>query len=251
MDATGPTLLRRALAVLQAKQYLVFYAIPVYALAALAPLLLSWMRDQGTVKDVLGRPSAPLYDAAAAPGLIAAGVLVVYLGAYTWFRAGYIRSIVGRFHLRPQSGAQFFSLLGVYVITEVVAALGGWSLAASGGGGIGSLAVLALLTIGVILMYSDYAAVITGLDPVRAVARSWACVRANLALSALIALVVYLVGSLAGTALFAVADGGWWQAAPLLVIYVVAMGVVTFVADVLMIVVYVHSVETGRLPRAR
>ena len=34
MEATGPTLLRRALAVLQAKQYLAFYAIPIYALPA-------------------------------------------------------------------------------------------------------------------------------------------------------------------------------------------------------------------------
>ena len=251
MDATGPTLLRRALAVLQAKQYLAFYAIPVYALAALVPLLSSWLHEHGTAEDVLGRASAPIYDTATAPGLLAVGVLVAYLGVYTWFRAGYIRSIVGRVHLRPQSGAQFLSLLGVYTITEVVAGFGAWALVTAGDVGVGTLVGIVLLAVGVVLMYSDYAAVITGLDPLRAVWRSWGCVRANVALSVVVALTVYLVGTLAGTVLFVTADGDWLQTAPLLLIYVLVMGVVTFVADIVMIVTYVHSVETGRLPRAR
>ena len=37
----------------------------------------------------------------------------------------------------------------------------------------------------------------------------------------------------------------------MLVIFVVVMGVVTFVADVVLVVAYVHATETGRLPRAR
>ena len=116
MDATGPTLLRRALAVLQAKQYLVFYAIPVYALAAVVPLVLSWLHDGGSANDAIGRVQAPLYDAVAAPGLLSVGLVVLYLAAFTWFRAGYIRSIVGRFHARPQNGGQFASLLGLYTL---------------------------------------------------------------------------------------------------------------------------------------
>lgn len=251
MDATGPTLLRRALAVLHAKQYLVFYAIPVYALAVLAPLLLSWLHERGAAEEVLGRAAAPFYDTVAAPGLLAVGAVLVYLGAYTWLRAGYIRSIVGRLHLRPQSGVQFFSLFGVYTVTEVVSGLGAWALSSKGHGGVASLVGIALLAIGVVLMYSDYAAVITGLDPLRAIWRSWGCVRANVALSAMVAITAYLVGALAATALLAAANGDWPRAAPLLLIYVMVMGVVTFAADVVMIVTYVHSVETGRLPRAR
>jgi hypothetical protein len=251
MEATGPTLLRRALAVLQAKQYLAFYAIPLYALPALIPLLLSWLHERGTTDDVLGRASAPLYDTVTSPGLLSAAIALAYLGLYTWFRAGYIRSIVGRLHLRPQGGAQFFSLLGVYAVTEVVSGLGAWTLAATGEDALGAAAGIVLLLAGIVLMYSDYAAVLTGLDPARAIARSWACVRANLGLSAMIAFTVYLIGALVGTLLLLATDGGWLQATPLFVIYVVVMGVVTFVADVVMIVTYVHAVETGRLPRAR
>jgi hypothetical protein len=252
MDATGPTLLRRALAVLQAKQYLLFYAIPLYALSAVVPLLLSWMHAEGSPDDVLGRPASAVYDVAAAPGLLAIAVVLVYLAVYTWFRAGFIRSIVGRFHLRPQSGGQFFSLLGVYATVEIVFGLGAWALVATtDAGAVVGLIGVVLLVAGVVLMYADYASVITGLDPVRAIVRSWACVRANLAISVMVALTVYLVAALAGTLLSLATDEGWLQAVPLLVIYVLVMGVVTFAADVVMVVTYVHAVETGRLPRAR
>ena len=90
----------------------------------------------------------------------------------------------------------------------------------------------------IVLMYSDYAAVLTGLDPARAIARSWACVRANLGLSAADRLHrVPHRAALVGTLLTPLAtDGGWLQATPLFVICVVVMGVVTFVADVVMIV---------------
>lgn len=244
--------MRRALAVLQAKQYLLFYAIPLYALTAVVPLLLSWMRADGSAEDVLGRPASAVYDAAAAPGLLAVGIVLVYLAVYTWFRAGYIRSIVGRFHLRPQSGAQFLSLLGVYATVEVVFGLGAWALVATTDAGavVGVIGVV-LLVAGVVFMYADYASVVTGLDPIRAIVRSWMCVRANLVLSVAIALTVYLVALLAGTLLSLTTDGGWLQAVPLLVVYVLVMGVVTFAADVVMVVTYVHAVETRRLPRAR
>jgi len=251
MEATGPTLLRRALAVLRAKQYLVFYAIPVYALAVGASLLLSWLRARESAVDVLSRAAAPFYDAAPRPGFFAVAIVVAYLALSTWFRAGYIRSIVGRFRLRPQSGTQFFSLLGVYVVTEAVAGLSAWALSASGSATVTTIVGIVRLVLVIVLMYADYAVVITGVDPVRAIFRSWACVRANVALSLLVAVAFSLVGSVASAVLFLLLEGGWLQAAPLLVIYVVVMGVVSFVVDVVLVVAYSHAVETGRLPRAR
>jgi len=251
MDATGPTLLRRALAVLQAKQYLVFYAIPIYALAALVPLALSWLHDGGSVDEVIGRAHAPLYDVVAKPGVAAFGLVIAYLGAFTWFRAGYIRSIVGRFHARPQDGGQFASLLGLQLIIEAVSGLGAWVLVTADDATVTTVTGVVIFVIGIALMYADYAIVITGLDPLRAITRSWACVGANLVLSTLVALAVNLIAIAVATLLAKSVDDGLLQALPLLVIDVVVMGIVTFVTDVILVVAYVHAVESGRLPRAR
>jgi hypothetical protein len=251
MDATGPTLLRRALAVLQAKQYLVFYAIPVYALAALVPLVLSWLHDGGSVDEVVGRAHAPLYDVVARPGLAAIGLVVAYLAVFTWFRAGLIRSIVGRFHARPQDGGQFASLLGLQLIIEALSGLGAWVIVTADDATVTTITGLAVFVIGIAVMYADYAIVITGLDPVRAISRSWACVGANLVLSTLVALAVNLIAITVATMLAEAVHDGLLQALPILVFDVVVMGVVTFVTDVILVVVYVHAVESGRLPRAR
>jgi hypothetical protein len=251
MDVTRPTLLRRALAVLQAKQYLVFYAIPVYALVALVPLLLSWLHDGGSVDEILGRAQAPLYDVVAAPGVAAIVVVGAYLAVFTWFRAGYIRSIVGRFHARPQDGGQFASLLGLQLIIEAVSGVGAWVIVTTDDATITTVTGVIVFVISIAIMYADYAIVITGLDPLRAIARSWACVGANLVLSTVLALAVNLIAIGAAALLGEAVVDGLPQALPLLVIYVVAMGVVTFVADVVLVVAYVQTVESGRLPRAR
>jgi hypothetical protein len=250
MDATGPTLLRRALAVLRAKQYLAFYAIPLYALYALVPLLLSWLHEGGSVADVVARAKAPLYDVIAQPGITGAVVVVLYLGVFTWFRAAYIRSLVGRFHLRPQDGAQFVSLLGLQLILEAVSAAGVWAVVAFDAPAAATAVGLAIFVFGVVVMYADYAIVISGIDPLRGMARSWTCVGANIVLSVFVALTVNLAGILALTALAGLLDGGLPQAIPLLVIEVMIMGVVSFAADVVLVVVYLNAVETGRLPRA-
>jgi hypothetical protein len=251
MDATGPTLLRRALAVLQAKQHLVFYAIPVYALAAFVPLVLSWLHDGGSVDDVLGRTKAPAFDVTAAPGLATIGIFVFFVAVYAWFRAGLIRSIVGRFHLRPHDGAQFASMLGLQLIIEALNGAGAWVIVSADNATVSSVTGVVVFALSIAIMYSDYAIVITGLDPVRAIARSWACVRANLLLSILLAATVSLIAMTVATLLAQTATDGVAQALPLLVIEVVVMGVVTFVADVVLVIAYVHAVETGRLPRAR
>jgi hypothetical protein len=251
MDGTGPTLLRRALAVLQAKQYLVFYAIPLYAVLALVPLALSWLNDGGSASDVVSRGRAPFYDVAAAPSPAAIGILVAYLLAYSWFRGGYIRSIVGRFHLRPHDGGQFASLLGLQLFVETLSGLAVWVIAATDDATVATVADLVLFAVFFVIMYADYAIVITGLDPARAGARSWACVTANLPVSAAVAVAVRIAATAAAVLVARLVTDGLWDALPILVIDIVVMGVVLFVSDVVLIVAYIHAVETGRLPRAR
>lgn len=250
MDATGPTLLRRALAVLQAKQYLVFYAIPLYAVVSLVPLALSWLHDGGSASDVVGRARAPLYDVAAEPSPAAIVILVAYLLLYSWFRGGYIRSIVGRFHLRPHDGGQFASLLGLQVFVETVSGLAVWAIAATDDAAVATVADLLLFAIFFVIMYADYAIVITGLDPIRAGARSWSCVGANLPISAAVAVAVRLIGTAAAVLVARLVSDGLGDALPILVIDVVVMGAVMFLSDVMLVIVYIHAVETGRLPRA-
>ncbi len=251
MDVTGPTLAQRAVAVLRAKQYLVFYAIPIHALATLTALALSWLHEGGAIDEVLGRARAPLYDAVAAPGVVAAALVVAYLVPFTWFRAGLIRSIVGRLHFRPQDGRQFWRLLALHLLIELVSAAGVWAVVARDEAAVAAGAGIAVFAFTFAVMYADYAIVVTGLGTLRALARSWACVRANLALSALLVLLVTLVSSAVSAVLDESLDGRLLQAAPLLVVAVVVMGLVTFVADVVLIVAYVHAVENGRLPHAR
>jgi hypothetical protein len=251
MDATGPTLLRRALAVLQAKQYLAFYAIPIYALAALVPLALSWLHEGGPAEEVVGRVQAPLYDVAAAPGLVALGVFVVYLLVFVWFRAGYIRSIVGRLHLRPQDGGQFASLLGLQLLIEATTGAAVLVIVMTDDATVATVTDLVLFGVFLAIMYADYAIVITGLGPMRAIARSWACMGANLLISATVAVTVRLTATAVAVLVAQMITGGLAQALPLLVIDVAVMGLVTFIADVILVVTYIHAVETGRLPRAR
>lgn len=251
MDVTGPTLAQRAVAVLRAKQYLVFYAIPIHAMATAAALALSWLHDGGAIDEVLGRARAPLFDTVAAPGAAAIALAAGYLALFTWFRAGLIRSIVGRLHFRPQDAAQFWRLFALHLLIELVSAAGVWAVVARDEAVVAAAAGIAVFAFTFVVMYADYAIVVTGLDTPRAVARSWACVRANLALSALVVLLVTLVSSAVSAALGESLDGRLLQAAPLLLVAVVVMGLVTFVADVVLIVTYVHAIENGRLPHAR
>lgn len=251
MDVTGPTLLQRALAVLQAKQYLVFYAIPVHGLATGSALLLSWLNEGGSIDEVLGRARAPLFDAGAAPGPATVGLALAFVVLFTWFRAGFIRSIVGRLHLRPQDRVQFGSLLALYVAIEGVTAAGVWIIGTYDAAAVATAAGIVVFSLTLVAIYADYAIVITGLGPLRAIARSWACVRANLAVSALVVLLATLVSYVVTAALGETVDGGLLQALPLIVIAVVVMGVVTFVADVVLVVTYVHAVENGAIPHGR
>ena len=253
MDTTRPMLPQRVTAVLHAKQYLVFFSIGLYALDIAVPIASAWMYRHGTFAEALDKTRGALPDAVAARSALIAAVFVGYLLVMTWLRAGYIRSLMGPLHLRPADRGQFLRLLGFQLILEVGGALGIGALVLAGDNALAANAVvLALLAFYFIVMYADYIVVISGVGPLRAIALSWRTVRLCLVPSAAILLIVTLLGDLAAGLLDDSSTGSILSALPMLLIQSVLMGAVVFAADVVLVVLYLNVVETGRLkPAAR
>ncbi len=255
MHDTRRTLLPRVGAILRAKQYVVFFAIALYALDYAAPLVSGWLRHGGSLRHVLERLGSPFVDAVAGRSVAVAGLAVGVAAVTAFFRAGYIRSIIGRFHVAPRDAHQFARLFGLQLAIEAVVAVSvvlGDQLPAdpSGLDWTSGLAAVAgtLLTVGVslVIAYADYAVVISEVSVWRGLARSWRVFRLNPLLTMLAFVTVTVLGGLV-TAL----GSGWMtglpQALPGMVIEVVLFGLVLFAADVFLIVVYLETVESGRL----
>src|SRR5450759_5520465 len=105
MDGTRPTLPQRVTAVLHAKQYLVFFAIGLYALDFAVPIASAWLYRREPLAELLRNTWGPLADAVAARSAVIAAFFVVYLLVGTWLRAGYIRSLGGPFTCAPPTAA--------------------------------------------------------------------------------------------------------------------------------------------------
>ena len=258
MHDTRRTLLPRVGAILRAKQYVVFFAIALYALDFAAPLVSGWLRRGGSLTGVLEHVGAPVGDAVAGRDLVIAALALGVAVVTAFFRAGYIRSIVGRFHVGPVDGRQFWRLLGLQLVIEAVAAgtvVLGERLPAdpSGLDWASTLALVAamllLYALTLVIAYSDYAIVISGLSLRRAMARSWRVFRLNTLVTVLLFVVVVAFGGLVTSATAAWMTG-LPQALPAMVIEIVLFGLVLFVADVVLIVVYLETMETGRLKEA-
>ena len=259
MHDTRRTLLPRVGAILRAKQYVVFFAIALYALDFAAPLVSGGLRRGGSLADVLEHLGAPVVDAVAGRSWAIAALALGVTALTAFFRAGYIRSIVGRFHAGPVDGRQFWRLLGLQVVIEAVVAgtvVLGDRLPAepSGLDWATTLALFAgmmlLFALTLVIAYSDYAVVISGLSLWRALARSWQVVRLNALVTVTLFVAVTAFGGLVTSAAAAWMTG-LPQALPAMVIEVVVFGAVVFVADVVLIVVYLDTMETGRLKETR
>jgi hypothetical protein len=240
-------------AVLHAKQYLVFFAIGLYTLDLAVPIGSAWLYRHEPFAELLSNTRGPLADAVAARSALIAAVFVVYLLAGAWLRAGYIRSLVGHFHLRPADRRQFLRLLALQLALEVVGALAAGAIVFAGDNALAANAVvLAMLAFYFVVLYSDYIIVIADVGPLRAVALSWRTVRAAPAASALVLLAVNLLGAGAAGLLDESVTGSLARAAPMMLVQCVVMGGVVFVADVVLVVLYLNAAESGRLkPRPR
>ena len=106
--------------------------------------------------------------------------------------------------------------------------------------------VVTVVTI-LVLLYVDYVIVVSGLGFLAAVRRSWLTVEANWLLSVGVVLVSVLASGLivAATGVGASPLAGLL---PLLAAQVAALGLVAFLADVVLIVVYIDSMERRRIP---
>jgi len=248
MEGTGSTLPQRVNAVLHAKQYLVFFAIGLYALDFAVPIASAWLYRGEPLAELLRNTWGPLADAVAARSLLIAAFFIVYLLLGTWLRAGYIRSLVGPFTLRPADRRQFLRLLVLELALEVVGALAAGALVLAGDDPlVVNAVVLGLLAIYFVVLYSDYIIVIADVGPLRAVALSWRTVRATLVPSGLILLVVTLLANAAASLLDENFTVSLTRALPMMVVQCVIMGGVVFVADVVLVVLYLNAVENGTL----
>jgi hypothetical protein len=253
MDGTRPTLPQRVTAVLHAKQYLVFFAIGLYVLDLAVPITSAWLYRRGPLAELLRNTWGPLADAFAARSLLILALFIVYMLARTWLRAGYIRSLVGPFHLRPTDRRQFLRLAVLELALEVVAALAAGALVLAGDDLLlTSAVVLGLLAFSFVVLYADYIIVIADVGPLRAVALSWRTVMATLVPSGLILLAVTVLGNAATGLLDENVTVSLARALPMMLVQCVIMGGVVFVADVVLVVLYLDAAETGRLkPKPR
>jgi hypothetical protein len=251
MDGTKTTLPQRVTAVLHAKQYLVFFAIGLYTLDLAVPLASAWLYRHEPFADLLRNTWGPLADAVAARSVLIAAFFVVYLLVGTWLRAGYIRSLVGPFHLRPADRRQFLRLLVLELALEVVGALAAGAIVLAGDDLlVANAVVLGLLAFYFVVLYTDYIIVIADVGPLRAVALSWRTVRAALIPSVVVLLAVTLLGNAATVLLDENVTGSLARALPMLLVQCVLMGGVVFVADVVLVTLYLSAVEKGLLKPA-
>jgi len=251
MDRTSHTLPQRVTAVLHARQYIVFFAIGLYTLDFAVALGSAWLYRHEPLAELLRR-GGPLADAVAARSALIAAVFIVYLLASTWLRAGYIRSLVGPLCLRPADRRQFLRLLALQLALEIVGALVAGAIVIAGDDPLPvNAAILVLLAFNFVVLYADYIIVIGDVGPLRAVALSWRTVRATLIPSALVLLTASLVGIYAMSLLDESVTGSFARALPMMLVQCLIMGSVLFVADVVLVVVYLNAVGTDKLKPKR
>jgi hypothetical protein len=248
MELTRPTLLQRCAATLRAKQFVVFYAIALYALGVATPLLTGWLREHRPAQDLLQTSSSPLSDLAATRSWLIAVVVAGFYILNAWFRAGYIRSLVGRRHLRPVGMAQFGRLLALALLLDgAFGALTGLTKAQHGAAAT-ELLLLALLLLSLVGLYADYAIVVSNIGPLTGIYRSLQTVRARLGLSAGLVVLAVLFFQGIDSLLTVVTSGSLAAIAPVLVIRVFVLGSLTFVLDVVLVLIYIEAIETGKIP---
>lgn len=248
MDETRATLAGRVLAVLRAKQHLVFFAIALTALDLGVPALAAWLHHGGTSAESLLDASTPLEHVLRSRDPLIAFLVAASLLTGVWFRAGYIRSILGSLHLRPQDGRQYGRLLVFTLVLDVVVATAAAFVGASPDPARLLVAQVAFLAFVVVVQYGDYAIVITGVGPLRALARSWSTVRAEPIASVAIALAWLIATTGVALLLLPATADGLLHGLPLLLVTTVLLGCLTFAADVALIVVYLTAVERGAVP---
>lgn len=249
METPRPSLARRIAANLRARQFLVFFAIALFALDMGASIASAWLRRHHGLASLLNDVSSPFDDLFATGSVAVAALVVVSTALAAWLRVVYIRALLGRERTTQGMAMQFWSMTALLFGSDAAAsALGALALHAASVI-VAQLAALATLAIVLVTLYSDYAIVISDVGPLASLRRSWATVRAAAPLS----LGVFIALTVVDYSLFVLlgqAHGSAVRAAALLVIQVFATGSLHFVADVALITVYLDVVAAGRDDKA-
>lgn len=245
-----PALLQRIARLLRAKEFLVFYAIGLGLLDFGAPLATGWLFRHRSLATLLHAGNGVAGDAAAGRRVAVIAVAVAYLLVSAFFTAGYLRSLLGRLHWGPRDARQFARLLAL--VTLVAAILWGiGALAATTSDRLGStgllLVVFAVQTIvSVPLLYAEYAIVASNVGVARALARSVQTFAANAFVSLLVLLSLFYAALLLWQ-LLPGDSGSALALGPTVLIHVLVGGSVNFLADVVLLSVYIDSIERGRI----
>jgi hypothetical protein len=248
MEMNRQPLGQRISSTLAAKQHLVSYATLLAVLDFAVPLLGGWVQRRSPLAALIASAHSPLY-LLGSPSVSVALLLASYIAAVAWLRAGYIRSIVGSLHLGPQSTRQWASMAGLLIITYGASAALDVGVGATSQSGWLSLIEIAQLVITFVLLYADYAIVISGLNPMTAIQRSWVTA-VRMLLPSLG--VMFFFTLIEGFALPGLIDphlvGSFADMLPLLAVRLIASGAVSFIADVALIIIYIEAIERGLVP---
>lgn len=247
MEMNRQTLGQRISATLQAKQQLVLFASALAVLDFGAPLLAVWLDHQRPLAGIIS-DGRTLLETLKSPSAAVVGVVAGYLLLAAWLRSGYIRSIVGTLHLNPQSSYQFASMLGLQVITYLYYWATNAGLRAAGSSALALLVYLASLVVLFFLLYADYAIVISGLDPLTAIRRSWITGRQRLSISVGVMVGFTLVQVVLQSLIDPHLTGSFVQMLLLLTVRILAFGGMAYVTDVVLIMVYIDAIERGLVP---
>jgi hypothetical protein len=250
MEMNRQTLGQRISATIWAKQHLVFFAIVLAVLDFSVPLLGAWLHHRQALSDLIANGRSPFYLLGSLNiGVVA--LLIGYIALSSWLRAGYIRSIVGSLHLAPQNGLQWASMAGLLAVTFGLEAAIDVAATATSPALLLTLLQLVQLFAMLVLLYADYAIVISGLDPLTAIRRSWTTVRTRLAASVAVTMSFILVQLMLQWLIDPRLTGSFADMVLLLVVRLLAFGSVAYVTDVILIVVYIDAIERRVVPYHR
>jgi len=246
-----PALIQRIGRLLHAKEFLVFFAIGLGVLDFAAPLATGWLFRHRSLTALLATGNSVVGDAAAGRRVAIVAVALVYLLVSAFFTAGYLRSLLGKLHWGPRDARQFSR---IFVLLALVAAIS-WGIAALESAANGRLNDTALLLLAFVvqtviyvpLLYAEYAIVVSNVGLVRALVRSVQTFTANGFVSLLVLFSLFEISLL----LWQLLPGGSGDAltlGPTILIHVLVWGSVSFLSDVVLLSVYIDSIERGTLP---
>ncbi len=250
MDAR-PALLQRIGRLLRAKEFLVFYAIGLGLLDFGAPLATGWLFRHRSLATLLHTNNSVAGDAAAGRGVAVVAVAAAYLLVSAFFTAGYLRSLLGRLHWGPRDARQFARLFAFVVLVAAIS----WGIDALAGaanerlGDVASLVlVIAVQTIVYVpLLYAEYAIVASNVGVGHALTRSVRTFSANAFVSLAVIFGLLYVNLLLWQ-LLPGESGSALSLGPTVLIHVLVWGSVSFLSDVVLLSVYIDSIERGTIP---